>query len=169
MCVEESVHIIFDETNFATSEQDLNNIKIGLANLEDDEDTTKQQDQRIEGEQQIHEETEESDQDQEQPVNQDQQTVPNPAAPTNEQTDQTEAEQNNNQNNNPEPSTVPSREFVPKPWKYQKYHPLDSIISDLNKGTQTRSQMRISVHTLHSYHHLNPKITKKPQEIPNGL
>ena len=31
---------------------------------------------------------------------------------------------------------------MPKPWKYQKCHPLDLIINDLNKGTQTRSQMR---------------------------
>ena len=46
MCVEKSVHIIFDETNFLTSEQDTNDFKIGLANLEDDEDITKEQDQR---------------------------------------------------------------------------------------------------------------------------
>ena len=46
MCVEESVHIIFDETNLMTSEQDTNTFKIGLANLEDDEDVTKEQDQR---------------------------------------------------------------------------------------------------------------------------
>ena len=37
MCVEESVHIIFDETNFMTSKQDTNDFKIGLANFEDDE------------------------------------------------------------------------------------------------------------------------------------
>ena len=43
---------------------------------------------------------------------------------------------------NPEHITVPTKEFVPKPWKYQKYHPLNLIVNDLNKGTQTRSQMR---------------------------
>ena len=32
MCVEESVHIIFDETNFLTSEQETNNFKIALVN-----------------------------------------------------------------------------------------------------------------------------------------
>ena len=53
MCVEESVHIIFDETNFMTNEQDTSNFKIGFANLEDDEDLTKEQNQRIVGEQLI--------------------------------------------------------------------------------------------------------------------
>ena len=37
MCIEESVHIIFDESNFMTSEQETNSFKIGIANLEDDE------------------------------------------------------------------------------------------------------------------------------------
>ena len=41
MCVEESVHIIFDETNFMTSEQEISNFKIGLANLKDDKDSRK--------------------------------------------------------------------------------------------------------------------------------
>ena len=44
MCVEESVHIMFDETNFTTSEQETSNFKIGLVNLENDEDITKEQD-----------------------------------------------------------------------------------------------------------------------------
>ena len=95
--------------------KDSNYIKIGLANLEDDEDATRQQDQRTEGEQLIQQEAEVSDQNQEQPVNHEQQTVPNPAVPTNEQIHSVKAEQNNNQDNNPEPSTVPTREFVPKP------------------------------------------------------
>ena len=42
MCVEESVHIIFDETNFTTSEQETGDVKIGLANLEDDENIHKE-------------------------------------------------------------------------------------------------------------------------------
>ena len=46
---------IFDETNFMTSEQETSNFKIGLANLEDDEDVPKEQDQREIGEQQIQE------------------------------------------------------------------------------------------------------------------
>ena len=55
MCVEESVHINFDETNFSTSGQDINNVKIGLANLEDDEEEMKQQDQGTAGDQPIQE------------------------------------------------------------------------------------------------------------------
>ena len=124
-----------------TSEQDKNNFKIGLANLEDDEDVTREQDQRAIAEQLILEQTEVPDQA-EQPVNEDQHGVPNLVVPRNEQNDQVEAEQNIGQVSDPISSTVPTREFVPKPWKYKKCHPLDSIISDLNKGTQTRSQMR---------------------------
>ena len=119
--MEESVHIIFDETNFLTSEQDINNFKIGLANLEDDEEEMKEQNQGTAGEQPIQEDAERSDQDQELPVHQDQQTVPNPAIPIYEQVDPV-AEQNNNETNDPEHTTVPTREFVPKPWKYQKCH-----------------------------------------------
>ncbi|XP_021766699.1 uncharacterized protein LOC110731177 [Chenopodium quinoa] len=37
---------------------------------------------------------------------------------------------------------IPAQSFQPKPWKHQRSHPLDKIISDLSKGTQTRSQLR---------------------------
>ena len=141
MCVEESVHIIFCETNFMTSEQDTNNFKIGLANLEDDEDVMKEQDQRTVGEQLIQEQIEVPD-NTKQLVNEDQQAVPNTAVLRNKQTNPAENEQNKNQVNDPEPTTVPTREFVPKPWRYQKCHPLDLIVSDLNERTQTKSQMR---------------------------
>ena len=79
-----------------TSEQITNHFKIGLANLEDDEDVTKEHDKRTVREQLIQEQTEVLDQT-EQLVNQDQPAVPNPAVPRNEQTDLVEAEQNNNQ------------------------------------------------------------------------
>ena len=49
MSVEESVHIIFDETNFLAKEHDINNFKMGLANLEDDEEEMKVQDQGTAG------------------------------------------------------------------------------------------------------------------------
>ena len=78
MCVEESVHIIFNKTNFMTNEQETSNFKIGLANLEDDEDIPKEQDQRAIEEQQIQEETEILNQKEEQLVNEDQQGVSNP-------------------------------------------------------------------------------------------
>lgn len=42
----------------------------------------------------------------------------------------------------PKPETVPAAEFHPKPWKHQSSHPMDLIISNIRKGTQTRSQMR---------------------------
>ena len=58
MCVEESVHISFDEINFMTSEHDTNNFKIGLANLEDDEEVTREKDHKTIEEQLIQEQTE---------------------------------------------------------------------------------------------------------------
>ena len=96
MCVEESVHIIFDETNFTTSEQETSNFKTSLANLEDDKHVTKEQDQRATGKQQIQEETEVPNQEEEQSVNEEQQGVSNPAVPRNEHNDQVEVEQNVN-------------------------------------------------------------------------
>ena len=111
-------------------------------------------------EQLIQEQTEVPDQT-EQLVNEDQQGVPNPAIPRDEQNDSVQAEQNNNQVNDLEPTTVPTREFVPKPWKYQKCHPLDLMISDLNKGTQTTSQMRNFCAHFDFLSTLDPKITKK--------
>ena len=110
--------------------------------MEDDEDVPKEQDQTANEEQQIQNETEVPDLEEEQPVNDNQQGVPNLAVPTNEQNDQAEAEQNVNQVSDPVSTIVPIREFVPEPWKHQKSHPLDLIISDLNKGIQNRSQMR---------------------------
>ena len=140
MCVEEFV-LIFDEINFMTNEQDTDNFKIGLANKEDDEDITKEQDQRAIWEQLIQEQIEVPNQA-EQPVNEDLQGVPNPVVPRNEQDDQVEVEQNINQVSDLISTTVLTREFVPKPWEHQKFHPFDLIISNLNKGTQTRFQMR---------------------------
>ena len=62
MYVEESVHIIFDETNFMTSEQETGDFKIGLANLEDDENIHKEQEQEANEEQQV--QTDEPNQEQ---------------------------------------------------------------------------------------------------------
>ena len=61
----------------------------------------KEQDQGTAGEQLIPEEAERSDQNQELPVHQVQQTVPDPAVPTDERDDPV-AEQNENQANDPE-------------------------------------------------------------------
>ena len=72
--------------------QETSNFKIGLANLEDNKDVTKKKDQREIGEQLIQEETELPNQEEEQPVYEDQQGVPNPAVPRNEQNDPEEAE-----------------------------------------------------------------------------
>ena len=128
--------------------------------MEDDKDVMKVQDQRTVGEQLIQEQIEVPD-NTERLVNEDQQVVPNTVVPRNEQTDPVEVEQNNNQFNDPNHTTVPTREFVPKPWKYQKCHPLDLIVSDLNKETTTRSQMRNFCAHFAFLSTLEQKITKK--------
>ncbi|XP_021741169.1 uncharacterized protein LOC110707465 [Chenopodium quinoa] len=45
--------------------------------------------------------------------------------------------------NNNEERMYPIKDFTPRPWKYQKSHPVDTIMCDITKGTQTRSQLRI--------------------------
>ena len=82
------------------------------ANLEDDEDVIKEQDQKAIGEQLIQEQTEAPDLA-EQQVNKDQQGVPNPAVPRNEQDDQVEDEQNINQVSDPVSTTVPQENLCP--------------------------------------------------------
>src|SRR5688572_27030399 len=77
MCVEEFVHIIFDETNFMTSEQETGDFKIGLANLDDENNTQKEQDQ--EEQQQV--QNAETNQEQEQQADLEQPDVPNPEIP----------------------------------------------------------------------------------------
>jgi phage FluMu gp28-like protein len=86
------MHIIFDETNFMTSEQETGDFKIGLANLEDDESIHIEKDQEVNEELQVQIENVEPNQEQEQQGNQDQQGVPDPAAPRVEQNEQSEAE-----------------------------------------------------------------------------
>ncbi|KNA19182.1 hypothetical protein SOVF_063930, partial [Spinacia oleracea] len=39
-------------------------------------------------------------------------------------------------------ATTPVAQFQPKPWKHQSSHPIELIMSDIRKGTQTRSQLR---------------------------
>ena len=107
MSVEESVHVIFDETNFSRSGQENNHVKIGLAHLEDDDEETKMLDEGTAGEQLIPEEAERNNDNQEQTVFQEQQTVSNPAVPTDDQANP-EAEQNNNQANETEHASVPT-------------------------------------------------------------
>ncbi|XP_021747557.1 uncharacterized protein LOC110713413 [Chenopodium quinoa] len=44
--------------------------------------------------------------------------------------------------NNDQERLYPVKDFTPKQWKYHKSHPVDAIMSDIIKGTQTRSQLR---------------------------
>ncbi|XP_021716723.1 uncharacterized protein LOC110684593 [Chenopodium quinoa] len=44
--------------------------------------------------------------------------------------------------NNNEEKLYPIKDFTPRPWKYKKSHPVDVIMNDITKGTQTRSQLR---------------------------
>ena len=46
-------------------------------------------------------------------------------------------------NQPPQETQEATRRFDPKPWKHRNYHPLELITSDIEKGTQTRSQIKI--------------------------
>ncbi|XP_021747562.1 uncharacterized protein LOC110713418 [Chenopodium quinoa] len=126
MCVEESIHIIFDEVNQFLSVQELeddNDFEIGLIRDRDEEETQKQTKEKQPAPEEEHQENVE---------------VPQP----DEQVNEEQAEEAEGTEPEAPQIGVPAREFQPRPFKYQGSHPTDLIISDIGKGTQTRSQMR---------------------------
>ncbi|XP_057545882.1 uncharacterized protein LOC130824881 [Amaranthus tricolor] len=70
-----------------TAMLDVNDVKIGLAHLENDDEEMKVLEQGTAGEQVIQEDAEQNDQVQEQPTQSDQHTVPNPAVSAEDQSD----------------------------------------------------------------------------------
>ena len=139
LSVEESVHIIFDETDYSVQRdvdilQETEDFEIGLVRRDPDEEvpTSNKQQARV----------------QEEPV-----PHRNPDEPVPEEAPKevpTETENAGNINDATVAESVPGetserrvpiRDFQPKPWKHQKSHPIDLIISDISKGTQTRSQL----------------------------
>ena len=80
--------------------------------------------------------------EEEQPIKEDQQVVPNSIVPTTAQNDLAEIEQNVNQVTNTCFHNCSYKRICAQTMKTSKSHALDEIISDLNKGIQTRSQMR---------------------------
>ncbi|XP_021766287.1 uncharacterized protein LOC110730772 [Chenopodium quinoa] len=126
MCVEESIHIIFDEVNQFVSvqeQEDDNDFEIGLIRDRDEEETQKQTKEKQPALEEEHQENGE---------------VPQP----NEQVNEEQAEEAEGTEPEAPQIGVPAREFQPRPFKYQGSHPTDLIISDVGKGTQTTSQMR---------------------------
>lgn len=112
MCMEESIHIIFDETNNCDAGTDTtidDDFVIGLAtnSVEDDEEEVPN---------------------------------PHPNEEPEQEAQQEQAGEASVPGNNEAGSS--SNQFHPKPWKHQSSHPYDQIISDLGKGTQTRAQIR---------------------------
>ncbi|XP_021734165.1 uncharacterized protein LOC110700891 [Chenopodium quinoa] len=134
MCVDESVHIIFDETDYVIDVQDDDDdFEIGLVRRHDpDEESTasmKQQDKNPTAENQTATKTEVPQEEHLEPDNPESE---NPK-PLNQETE----------DNGAEPERLyPIKDFTPKRWKHQKSHPMDMIMSDITKGTQTRSQLR---------------------------
>ncbi|XP_021728393.1 uncharacterized protein LOC110695472 [Chenopodium quinoa] len=126
MCVEECIHIIFDEVNQFVSVQEQeedNDFEIGLIRDRDEEETKKQTKEKQPALEEDHQENGE---------------VPQP----DEQVNEEQAEEAEGTEPEAPQIGVPAREFQPRPFKYQGSHPTDLIISDIGKGTQTRSQMR---------------------------
>ena len=137
LSVEESVHINFDETDYSVNRdidmlQEVEDFDIGLVRRDPDEEepTSNKQQARVEEEPVPHE-------NQDEPVPEEiEEEVPNETENT---TNTPEAESVPGETSE---SRVPIRDFQPKPWKHLKSHPIDLIISDIAKGTQTRSQLR---------------------------
>ncbi|XP_021747709.1 uncharacterized protein LOC110713568 [Chenopodium quinoa] len=110
-------------------EQDSNDYEIGMVrNREDDEEeTSHSKEKQIEPEQDLQENAE----------------VPSPKIQEEQSHEETGKEEEPEEAEEEVPQIgVPAREFHPKPFKYQGSYPIDLIISDIGRGTQTRSQMR---------------------------
>ncbi|XP_021741922.1 uncharacterized protein LOC110708121 [Chenopodium quinoa] len=141
MCVEESVHVIFDETNPlpCTQEHEDYDFEIGLVSSQEQEEDAiipNKQPTRVN---ENHENPEKELDILTEVPSTEQPQIEEPAEEPITQEEITEEEATGSENKN---SRVTIQTFQPKPWKHQKSHPLDKIISDLCKGTQTRSQMR---------------------------
>jgi len=129
--VEESIHVIFDEANTHLNVQELeeNNFEIGLIKKYDTDEEIK-----VPHKETIQIQEEEPLNQEEVPQPELEETTAEEPVEVTEQTRGTEAEITQ--------VGVPLRDFQPKPWKHQKSHPTELIISDIHKGTQTRSQLR---------------------------
>ena len=131
MCVEESVHIMFDETNSLREPCYDNDFEIGLTRS--DQFINFDEELNPAGTNRLHIPEEEMIDPQGDQVDE---GIPNGGAheevlhPENESTEELQAEG----------TTI--RRFQLKPWKHQNSHPLELIISDIEMGTQTRSQLK---------------------------
>ena len=131
MCVEESVHIIFDETNCLQEPSYDDDFEIGLVQPDESQkeeeeliSANKKREQVPGNEEQVPQETDEPVPDETTEAVEEQ-----IVEPINEEVQGDEDTPNN-------------INFVLRPWKHQSSHPLDLIMSNMEKGTQTRSQMR---------------------------
>ncbi|XP_021718968.1 uncharacterized protein LOC110686665 [Chenopodium quinoa] len=131
LCVEESIQVIFDESNMFMNvqEQDNNDYEIGMIrDREEDEETSKQTKEVREEPEQEHKENAE---------------VPNQENPEERDHGEPGNKENGEEIEEEVPQIgVPAREFQPKPFRYRGSHPTYLIISDIGRGTQTRSQLR---------------------------
>ncbi|XP_021743854.1 uncharacterized protein LOC110709902 [Chenopodium quinoa] len=111
------------------SEQDNNDYEIGMIrDREEDEETSKQTKEVREEPEQEHKENAE---------------VPNQENPEEQDHGEPGNKENGEETEEEVPQIgVPAREFQPKPFRYRGSHPTDLIISDIGRGTQTRSQLR---------------------------
>ena len=114
MCVEESVHVIFDETDNEITMQELDDWEIGLARNEDQDEeppiSHKQHNLATGTDEQVQEEPE----------------VPERAAEL-EEPQELQVETPEELSNEDTQSPVPVRSSQPKPWKYMKSHPVDPV------------------------------------------
>ncbi|KMT17370.1 hypothetical protein BVRB_2g038260 [Beta vulgaris subsp. vulgaris] len=133
MCVEESIHIIFNESDKYNPSIQVDDYEIGLVQPNeknadsDEEDEIKEE--RNEENENIH--------NNDVPVPQGEEVVPIPQVEGTESTianrGTTDHSSSSTQGTHEE-QPVPIREFQPKPWRQQKSHPVELIISDISKG-----------------------------------
>nr|ABH08430.1 putative integrase [Beta vulgaris] len=133
MCVEESIHVIFDESDKHNPSIQVDDYEIGLAQPSP-RNTDSQEEEEVKEERN---EEFENNENNDIPVPQGGEDAP---VPLNEGTESTEANRGTTEQNSSstqgthEEQHVPIREFQPKPWRLQKSHPVELIISDISKA-----------------------------------
>lgn len=162
MCVEETIHVIFSELDDVPDLQEQDDFEIGLNRFtgSDDEEVPK-----LKAPEKRDEEAESSSVPSLAPSEGEQRVEPNVLEQENV-TSTTEATPGDVGTST---QTVPIVNFQPRSWKHKSSHPLDLIISDINKGTQTRSQLRNFCAFFAFLSDMEPKTSEDALSDPNWI
>jgi len=164
LCIEESVHVLFDESN-SLSENDAQDedFELGLAkkdflstheegkNSQEGSGTRPVSKAKRQGSKQT------GGTSAEPCLEQKSTNSPEIGSRTGTKTGPGTVSEPGSPNNQAEYDNVIEDRPVPRTWKHQKSHPLDQILTDLNSGVQTRSRLRTFCAFYAFLSHIEPK------------